>query len=349
MKYGVLTYTDIAPFPSGNVGDYIQSLAAIQFLPRIDVFVEREDMQGVADQGDIFLIMNGWFMHRPENFPPPKNIHPFYISFCVADERMLSSDAISHLKEHEPIGCRDIATLEALSARGVKAYFSGCLTLSLEKSTRSKKESVYIVDVSDVILKNMPDYLVKRAHRVSHLASLFREWRDIFYMGRVKFFKEGRIGKMIDFFYFVMWCIPVSIIRFLFTMRSKKSVATFLNLVRARVLLDSYSRAELVVTSRLHVALPCLAFGTPVVFFRPHYKEDHDRFTAVRPYLRLFSESELAFINWHPQPPTVEAHQKFLRLIMKEAVLIGDNPLKNRDIEYFYKESGWYPSIGVLS
>jgi hypothetical protein len=37
----------------------------------------------------------------------------------------------------------------------------------------------------------------------------------------------------------------------------------------ARELLQRYQRAELVTTSRLHVALPCLAFGTPVVIQDP--------------------------------------------------------------------------------
>ena len=34
----------------------------------------------------------------------------------------------------------------------------------------------------------------------------------------------------------------------------------------AVALLDRLRRAEVVYTSRLHIALPCLAFGTPVVF-----------------------------------------------------------------------------------
>ena len=40
-------------------------------------------------------------------------------------------------------------------------------------------------------------------------------------------------------------------------------------LAMAAELLEKYRRAELVETSRLHVALPCLAFGTPVVIRDP--------------------------------------------------------------------------------
>jgi hypothetical protein len=39
--------------------------------------------------------------------------------------------------------------------------------------------------------------------------------------------------------------------------------------VRALEFLELYRRAALVITSRLHVALPCIAFGTPVIFTCP--------------------------------------------------------------------------------
>jgi len=41
---------------------------------------------------------------------------------------------------------------------------------------------------------------------------------------------------------------------------------------RAEELLEIYQRAELVVTCRLHAALPCVAFGTPVVFTKATFE-----------------------------------------------------------------------------
>ncbi len=349
MKYGALTYTDIAPFSSGNIGDYIQSLAAIQFLPRIDIFLERENLKTTPEGEEIFVIMNGWFMHRPENFPPPKNIRPFYISFCVADEKMLSPDAVEHLKKHGPIGCRDYDTVELLRAKGVPAYFSGCLTLTFENFYKKRNGGVYLVDVKEGFLDSVPAGIRERAVGLSHEAILPQSSLELLRMGRVKYFAHTKRAKILDLFV---------LFRRIFSWRFRKllpkndyrfsTFSTFLNLVRAQSFLDFYAQADLVITSRLHVALPCLAFSTPVILFKPHYEENHDRFTAVKEYLQSFSENELGAINWYPQPPQVEAHQKFLRLIVREAVLIGDNPLKNRDLEYFYKESGWYPSSGVL-
>jgi hypothetical protein len=52
----------------------------------------------------------------------------------------------------------------------------------------------------------------------------------------------------------------------------------------ARDLLLRYMRAELVVTSRLHVALPCLAFGTPVIITDPMkwgHRERNRRFSIL--------------------------------------------------------------------
>jgi hypothetical protein len=52
--------------------------------------------------------------------------------------------------------------------------------------------------------------------------------------------------------------------------------------------LDLYRRASLVFTSRLHVALPCIAFGTPVVFYSPNPREICDPLAAERISLLRF-------------------------------------------------------------
>lgn len=49
---------------------------------------------------------------------------------------------------------------------------------------------------------------------------------------------------------------------------------------KAYTLLEKYRKAELVITSRLHVTLPCIAFGTPVIYMGPISKYD-DRITIL--------------------------------------------------------------------
>jgi hypothetical protein len=52
----------------------------------------------------------------------------------------------------------------------------------------------------------------------------------------------------------------------------------------AQALLDKYRTAELVITSRLHVALPCRAFGTPCIFLHSRLQED-PRFSGLESVL----------------------------------------------------------------
>ena len=65
-KYGLIVCS------TENLGDDIQSLAAKQFLPRIDVYVDRDYINNInCSNEETKLIMNGWFTHRPDIWLPP--------------------------------------------------------------------------------------------------------------------------------------------------------------------------------------------------------------------------------------------------------------------------------------
>ncbi len=94
---------------------------------------------------------------------------------------------------------------------------------------------------------------------------------------------------------------------------------------RGRELLDRYRSAEAVYTSRLHVALPCLAFGTPVSITRPDPRVFPQRFSLLEELGVPFGELTVrdvsggadryrSFLERHlgitieagePQPPTL--------------------------------------------
>ena len=78
MKYGLLTYQEGKE--KYNVGDYVQSLAARQFLPQTDQFMNRERLEEY-DGETIKLIMNGWFTHNIHHWIPAKEIDPLFVSF----------------------------------------------------------------------------------------------------------------------------------------------------------------------------------------------------------------------------------------------------------------------------
>src|SRR5262249_9000690 len=125
---------------SDNLGDEIQSIASEQFLPRVDGFVDRDTgMHAVSETS--LVIMNGWFKHGPthwrddalECWPPCKKLHAAFLGFHVAYPELLTAQFLDYCSDWQPIGCRDLGTMELLQERGLTAYFSRCLTLTFPR------------------------------------------------------------------------------------------------------------------------------------------------------------------------------------------------------------------------
>ncbi|WP_034039884.1 polysaccharide pyruvyl transferase family protein [Wocania ichthyoenteri] len=252
MKYGLLKYDENKRF--FNVGDNIQSLAAKQFLPQTDLLLNREKLADYKGE-KAKLIMNGWFTHNIHNWVPSEDIDPLFVSFHMnntAAPFMLSDKGIAYLKKHQPIGCRDQFTADTLKSKGIDAYFSGCLTLTLDSYKVDDSErgnDIYIVDP----LYNYP----KKGKVFYNFKAFIRSVLNgkLFLLGK----KNKHIKKIID--------------------KGLLESAIFINqeppankytheekFEMAEDLLKKYARAKLVITSRIHCALPCLALGTPVIF-----------------------------------------------------------------------------------
>lgn len=151
--YGLMSYPGIE-----NLGDVMQSRAARRFLPRVDGLIERERLSTRQHDGPIKLIMNGWFMHDARQWPPHPSIDPLLVSMHFVEsrparvrkwikssrERMLSGEGAEFLRRHGPVGARDPVSCEALLAKGIPAYHSGCLTLTL-RHERNEKRGEYLV------------------------------------------------------------------------------------------------------------------------------------------------------------------------------------------------------------
>ena len=247
-KYAALNY-----FGTNNLGDEIQTIAALQFLPRVDAWVDREQLSAFLSDTTHKIILNGWFLHRPEHWPPSRWLRPLIVSFHLTRQinpnfsklapssTVLSPKGIRYLKDHEPIGARDLDTLGQLRAAGVSAYFSGCLTLTLRApNPPPRRDKIYAVDVSNEVCAFLDRHsdvpIIRLTHAEHHL------------FGQVRF-------------------------------------------DRAAWLLGIYSSAKAVVTGRLHCALPCLALGTPVLLVEP--ADDPWRFHGLRDLLRHVSEPQL--------------------------------------------------------
>jgi hypothetical protein len=273
LKKGLLIWK--APKRRKNIGDYIQSLAAEQYTGRDVVFVEREETHKYSGE-PIKMIMNGWFMHHPENWPPSEAIVPLFISIHInpaIGERMLSEKSVAYFKNYVknngPVGARDRDTEKQLKAKGIDAYFSSCLTLTLGKTYQHNPlgETVCFVD---------PHYDVNLSPRSTaywkYCSILMLKPKTIVAISikmhgsvsRKSLLKTAAFYKAYSQYFTDEILMKAQYIQHLVVENHfANEIAKF---DYARNLMHKYENSRLVVTSRIHAALPCLAMGTPVIF-----------------------------------------------------------------------------------
>ncbi len=165
-----------------NIGDDFQTIAARQFLPANSQLIEREFLS-VYPGDPIHAIINGWFVYGkdyhwyleeapPETcWPPAPSIHPLVISFHVTKNMyptVFNEEGLEWFKKHEPIGARDIDMMEELKSRGIDAYFSACLTLTLPKGDNAREDVIYAVDVDDKIYQYIASTTKTPVVRLTH-------------------------------------------------------------------------------------------------------------------------------------------------------------------------------------
>lgn len=262
--------------PNGikNMGDYVQSLAADQFMHATE-YIERETLDAY-DGEPMKVILNGWFMHKPDAFPPSSGIVPLFVSFHIRPEvetRLLTDRTVAYLKEHGPVGCRDRSTLAMLERRGVPAYFSNCLTLTLGQTFHHAEDASGVVFVDPMRPFSKADIRASKWYVLRHpvmAARIYGKLRQQVLVGRkwsVRWKRFWAIGAFLRVYRqvfsdalllsadYVTHAVPEG----LFSGEREK-------FAYADGLLRRYSRARLCVTTRIHCALPCLAMGTPVLF-----------------------------------------------------------------------------------
>jgi len=157
---------------SNNIGDHVQSIAALgqlvrnngvrlhgrdelvgmleQLRDRTRPAVRRDDV--VADlevitahrdasiyqaiPEDTWTLAFGWYMHPLFNFrhafPLHRNLRPIFVSFHCNKRSLLIAEAIEYLRRYGPVGCRDWTTVDLLLSIDVPAFFSGCLSTTID-------------------------------------------------------------------------------------------------------------------------------------------------------------------------------------------------------------------------
>lgn len=280
MKNGVLVCA--AKGWLKNIGDYVQSIAARQFAGEDAINMERETLNGYAGES-VKLVMNGWFMHYPNRFPPADVIKPLFVSFHLYPKRadiFFSEKTLDYIKRYEPIGCRSTDVVSIFENRGVKAEFTSCLTLTLGR-TYHHVNSIDAVPIfvdpyfyrfqKDVGLVTMIwkmfirlPYLLLHFGAVRRIAGKFRKflcWPGIRF-GAVRWFYAAEFHRAYAGAFGDEVLLGAEYITH--SVRSDDYPTEETMFAKADELLRRYERASFVVTSRLHCALPCIAMETPV-------------------------------------------------------------------------------------
>ena len=267
MKYGILLNKN-----NLNIGDDIQAYATAQFYPKVDYFIDRENMLNFKTDDDkpVAVIMNAWYMWKKWNWPPSKYIYPLFVGFHYADHQLakqpgsplkyefLTGEGGAYLNAWGPVGCRDHFTEKNLKSIGVDAYFSGCITLTLPKQkTEDRGRYICVVDVDEKVTEQIKKQMEGTGIEV-----------------RVMTHNQKRNADR-------TW-----------EQREADTVER----------LTEYQNAICVVTKRLHCALPCLAMEVPVLLvkdmtddirFDPYYSFLH----WVRPGDFLEGKCDYDFAN----------------------------------------------------
>lgn len=251
MQYALLRYS------TTNLGDEIQSIAARQFLPSVDLLVDRDRPNVLPSdaEGPYKIVFNGWHTHAPENWPPSPRLVPLLVSVHITGETpslnktrlrpadvLLKGRNLEFFKSCEPIGARDLWTRDLLQAAGVATYFSGCMTLTLGSGEiRPRRDYACAVGLPKNIRRGLRETSRSRWVDVSHEDDFTKPFAD--------------------------------------------------RMAKAEGLLSLYAHAKCVVTNKLHCALPCLALGTPVLLVTT--AQDSYRFSGLHDLLRVCAPEEL--------------------------------------------------------
>ena len=152
-----------------NIGDWVQ-IFAIENLYR---YMNIDYSEVVRIKISELNSYDGEYVVLPINYPfyghydLSSKIIPVYLGISL-----ISGSASQGLRMHQyqPIGCRDFHTLQEVQKQGIEAYYGGCLTITFPR--RNKEivgNKVFIVDVSDEIIKKIPSEILNNAEYVEHV------------------------------------------------------------------------------------------------------------------------------------------------------------------------------------
>ena len=307
MKTGV-----IGCLNTNNIGDYIQTLAVIKLIGKEYKILDRESLNSYNDEPRK-VIINGWFMENPLNFPPSNNIKPLFISFHINPDIVsdfLNSNTVSYLKEHQPIGCRDTFTQELLEKHSIKTFFSSCVTLTLNKtdyiSPVYKKNSTLIIGAFD----RLKPYIEKNKGLYKRLISTIKiPYKFMNYKTKNLIFNKWLRKQSFE-------------LNFANQIVEKKISSHEEGLKLAEEVLIKIANSDYIITSRIHSALPAVAMGKKVIFINEGLDNinHRSRLSGLQSFFKSIKLKEIRILNFD----TIKITQNHMVYSKKIEKIIND-------------------------
>jgi hypothetical protein len=266
----------------GNIGDAIQSLAMENLYREMGVAPESlllipRDAIDKYDGEPCLLPLQGWFGYFADIFPLPwsKGITPFFSGFHLTSTW----------------GSRERFVAMGLPDRIRPFQPIGCRDRGTMRFLREQGLNTYL---SGCLTLTFPARQTEPEDGKVFLVDVSDDVKQLIPPAVLQQTDQS----ITHYHYFSSY--PVN----------EQAALEFENL--ARRILDRYrDEARLVITSRIHVALPCLAMGIPVVFLDD--KGGDERFDALKGLTPLYTPSEMDMVNWNPPKPNLEPVKQMLK------------------------------------
>lgn len=258
-KFGVVMF-----FNTDNFGDDIQTYAASKLLPRIDYVIDREHLDSFCseDNEKVYCIFNGWFLYNNLNWPPSKDIIPLLISM------------------HFTYNLLDYPTSKDLFIERVRNYFNyygadfgvGCRDSGTMNLLSTNCNNTYL---SYCLTLTMGKFdIVPSEEKYICLVDISDELRDYIY--------QNSNYKILEFTHD-------------YRNQTFEEINYKERMKNVEERLKIYQNAVCVITSRYHVALPCLSLEVPVALIPSDYEPT--RYADLAKILTIYSIDDFLYNN----------------------------------------------------
>ncbi len=276
-KYDLKTWNG-----DGNIGDCIQNIAVKNLYEQLGISdsdlvkINRDEIADYSGE-PVILPMQGWFgnVHQVFGADWSENIIPVFIGF--------------HLNDF--CGCRDEFENRQIAVKMKEFEPIGCRDRNTAEFLQTSELNTYF---SGCLTLTFPRREKEPENGKIFLVDLKKEALRII-PEKIKKAADTSITHNYRFNSY-----PVSY----------EEAQEFEK--KAQEILNRYkTEAKLIITSRIHCAMPCIAMGIPVIFI--HKNIQNIRFDVLNGLIPKYSPDNAALINWNPKAPNIEKLKNYIK------------------------------------